>query len=65
MGYAYAEYRGQVGNSFYESTAYIGAAYCIYSKHEYLALEPLAIWKTHKMNDMVVEREHYYKHTME
>lgn len=43
--YIHAEYRGLAADSFYESTAYIGAAYCIYSKHGYLALEPLAMWR--------------------
>lgn len=43
--FIHTEYRGLAGNSFYESTAYAGAAYCIYSKHGYLALEPLAMWK--------------------
>lgn len=43
--FIHAEYRGLVASSFYESTTYIGAAYCIYSKHGYLALEPLAMWK--------------------
>ena len=43
--FIHTEYRGFVGNSFYESTAYIGAAYCIYSKYGYLTLEPLAMWK--------------------
>lgn len=43
--FIHTEYRGLAGNSFYESTAYVGAAYCIYSKHGYLALEPLAMWK--------------------
>ena len=43
--FIHAEYRGVVADSFYESTAYLGAAYCVYSKHGYLALEPLAMWK--------------------
>lgn len=43
--FIHTEYRGLAANSFYESTAYLGAAYCIYSKHGYLALEPLAMWK--------------------
>lgn len=43
--FIHAEYRGVISDSFYESTAYIGTAYCIYSKHGYLALEPLAMWK--------------------
>ncbi|MBQ5644156.1 MAG: hypothetical protein IIV04_00470 [Bacteroidaceae bacterium] len=43
--FIHAEYRAVAADSFYESTAFIGAAYCIYSKHGYLALEPLAMWK--------------------
>ena len=43
--YIHTEYRGLAADSFYESTAYAGAAYCIYSRHGYLALEPLAMWK--------------------
>ena len=43
--FIHTEYRGLAGNLPYESTAYIGAAYCIYSKHGYLAFEPLAVWK--------------------
>ncbi|MBQ1973600.1 MAG: hypothetical protein II222_04570 [Paraprevotella sp.] len=43
--FIHTEYRGFSNNSFYESTAYLGAAYCFYSKHGYLALEPLAMWK--------------------
>lgn len=43
--FIHAEYRGVVAASFYESSAYLGAAYCIYSKHGYLALEPFAMWK--------------------
>ena len=43
--FIHAEYRETVANSFYESTAYLGAAYCVYSKHGYLALEPLAMWR--------------------
>ncbi len=43
--FIHAEYRGVAAESFYESTAYLGAAYCIYSKHGYLALEPLTMWK--------------------
>lgn len=43
--FLHTEYRGVAAGSFYESTAYLGAAYCIYSKHGYLALEPLAMWK--------------------
>ena len=43
--FIHAEYRGLAADSFYESTAYLGTAYCIYSKHGYLALEPLAMWK--------------------
>ena len=43
--FIHAEYRGFAGNSFYESTAYIGAAYGIYSKCGYLTLEPLAMWR--------------------
>ncbi|MBR5298687.1 MAG: hypothetical protein IKU36_00390 [Bacteroidales bacterium] len=43
--FIHTEYRGVAADSFYESTAFAGAAYCIYSKHGYLALEPLAMWK--------------------
>lgn len=43
--FMHAEYRGAAAPAFYESTAYLGAAYCLYSKHGYLALEPLAMWK--------------------
>lgn len=43
--FMHAEYRGVAAGGFYESTAYLGAAYCIYSRHGYLALEPLAMWK--------------------
>lgn len=43
--FMHAEYRGIAAGGFYESTAYTGAAYCIYSKHGFLALEPLAMWK--------------------
>lgn len=43
--FIHAEYRGLASNSFYENTAFLGAAYCIYSRHGYLALEPLAMWK--------------------
>ena len=38
--FMHAEYRGIAAGGFYESTAYTGAAYCIYSKHGFLALEP-------------------------
>lgn len=43
--FIHAEYRGLASNSFYENTSFLGAAYCIYSRHGYLALEPLAMWK--------------------
>lgn len=43
--FLHAEYRGLAAKNFYESSAYLGAAYCLYSKHGYLALEPLAMWK--------------------
>lgn len=43
--FMHVEYRGVAADSFYESTAYMGAAYCFYSKHGFLALEPLAMWK--------------------
>ena len=43
--FIHTEYRGVAAESFYESTAYLGGAYCIYSKYGYLALEPLAMWK--------------------
>lgn len=43
--FMHAEYRGVAAEAFYESTAYLGGAYCIYSRHGYLALEPLAMWK--------------------
>ena len=43
--FLHAEYRGFGTESFYESSAYLGAAYCIYTKHGYLALEPLLMWK--------------------
>ena len=43
--FMHIEYRGVAAGSFYENTAYIGAAYCFYSKHGFLALEPLAMWK--------------------
>lgn len=43
--FIHTEYRGVATGSFYESTAYVGAAYCIYSKHGFFAFEPLAMWK--------------------
>ena len=43
--FMHVEYRGVIADSFYENTAYIGTAYCLYSKHGFLALEPLAMWK--------------------
>ena len=43
--FIHVEYRGVTTDSCYENTAYIGAAYCFYSKHGFLALEPLAMWK--------------------
>ncbi len=43
--FMHVEYRGVAADSFYENTAYVGAAYCFYSKHGFLALEPLAMWK--------------------
>lgn len=43
--FIHSEYRGVAAGNFYESTAFLGASYCFYSKHGYLALEPLAMWK--------------------
>lgn len=43
--FIHTEYRGVSATNFYESTAFLGAAFCFYSKHGYLALEPLAMWK--------------------
>ena len=43
--FIHAEYRGVSAGSYYESTAYLGGAYCINSKHGYIAFEPLATWK--------------------
>lgn len=42
--FMHAEHRGVATGGFYESTTYLGAAYCIYSNHGFLALEPLAMW---------------------
>lgn len=43
--FIHTEYRGVVAGSFYESTAFVGMAYCIYTKYGFLALEPLAMWR--------------------
>ena len=43
--FLHAEYRAAAGLSFFESTAYLGGAYCFYSQHGYLAIEPLAMWR--------------------
>ena len=43
--FLHAEYRGVTMASQYESTAYLGATWCLYAKYGYVALEPLLMWK--------------------
>lgn len=45
--FIHAEYRGVAAASYYESTTYLGAAYCLYGKRGYVAFEPLFMWKQH------------------
>ena len=42
--YLHAEYRGTVYDAF-ESSAYLGAAWCVFADSGFLAIEPLAAWK--------------------
>ena len=43
--YLHWEYRANAASSYFESATYLGAAYTINSKHGFLSIEPLFMWK--------------------
>lgn len=43
--FLHAEYRGVMDSTWYESTALLGAAWCHYGEHGFIAVEPLALWR--------------------
>lgn len=46
--FVHAEYRGVLDGTWYQSAAFVGAAWCSYRERGFIAVEPLALWRQYE-----------------
>ena len=46
--FVHAEYRGVMDGTWYQSAAFLGAAWCSYWEHGFIAVEPFALWRQYE-----------------